>query len=101
MNKDELNELRDYYDNTDVAGEFADSRLDTRATDEVMVSTSIRLPQSLVDKVRARATALGIPATTLMRQWVIEKATNPPTNAVVSVAELERFIAEHNRPVTS
>jgi hypothetical protein len=68
---------------------------------EVMVFTSIRLPQSLVDKVRAQATALGVPATTLMRQWVIEKAKTPAKNAVVSVAELERFIAEHNRPVAS
>lgn len=101
MDNDELNELRDYYHNTDVASEFADAELDTRTTDEVMVSTSIRLPQSLVDKVRTQAAALGIPASTLMRQWVIEKATTPSPNAVVSVAELERFIAEHNRPIAS
>lgn len=101
MNNDELNELRDYYDNTDVGSEFADAELDNRTTDEVMVSTSIRLPQSLVDKVRKQAAVLGIPATTLMRQWVIEKATTPPPNAVVSVAELEQFIAEHNRPIAS
>lgn len=48
-----------------------------------------------------QAAMLGIPATTLMRQWVIEKATTPATNAVVSVAEPERFIAEHNRPMPS
>ena len=101
MNHDELNELRDYYDNTDVASQFSDAEPDTRTTDEVMVSTSIRLPQSLVDKVREQAAVLGIPATTLMRQWVIEKATTPPPNAVVSVAELERFIAEHNRTIAS
>jgi predicted DNA binding CopG/RHH family protein len=101
MNEDKLNKIRDHYDNADVANEFADAELDTRTTDEVMVSTSIRLPQSLVDKVRTQAAAMGIPATTLMRQWVIEKATNPPANAVVSVADLERFIAEHNRPVAS
>ena len=101
MNNDELNDLRDYYDKTDVADEFTGAELDMRTTDEVMVSTSIRLPQSLVDTVRAQAAALGIPATTLMRQWVIEKATTPATNAVVSVAELQRFIAEHNRPIAS
>lgn len=101
MNNSKLNELRDYYDSTDVTSEFAGAELDTRIADEVMVSTSIRLPQSLVDKVRAQASALGIPATTLMRRWVIEKATTPPPNAVVSVAELERFIAERNRPIVS
>jgi predicted DNA binding CopG/RHH family protein len=69
MNNEELNELRDYYDNIDVASEFTNTELDTRTTDEVMVSTSIRLPQSLVDKVRTQAAALGIPASTLMRQW--------------------------------
>jgi hypothetical protein len=51
--------------------------------------------------VRTQAAALGIPASTLMRQWVIEKVTTPSPNAVVSVAELERFIAEHNRPIAS
>jgi predicted DNA binding CopG/RHH family protein len=101
MNHDDLNELRGYYDNTDVASEFADAELDTRTTDEVMVSTSIRLSRSLVEKVREQAAVLGIPVTTLMRQWVIEKATTPPPSAVVSVAELERFIAEHNRPIAS
>jgi hypothetical protein len=101
MNKDELTELREYYDKTDVADAFADAEPDTRTTNEVMVSTSIRLPQSLVDKVRAQAVALGIPATALMRQWVIDKATTQQANAVVSVAELQQFIAEHNRPVAS
>src|ERR1700758_5066404 len=101
MNEDKLNKIRDHYDNADVANEFADAELDTRATDEVMVSTSIRLPQSLVDKVRAQAAALGIPAPTLMRQWVIEKAPPPQASAVVSVAELQQFIAEHNRSVAS
>ena len=84
MNNDKLNELRDYYDNSDVTHEFANAELDRRTTYEVMVSTSIRLPQSLVDKVREQATALGIPVTTLMLRWVIEKATTPPQDAVVS-----------------
>ena len=42
----------------------------------------------------AQATALGIPATTLMRHWVIEKMTTLPTIAVVSVADPERLIAD-------
>lgn len=101
MDDKKLNELRDYYDNTDVAKEFENAELDTTVANEVMVSTSIRLPQSLVEKVRAQAEKLGIPATALMRQWVIEKATQPTTSAVISVAELQQFIAEHNRPKAS
>ena len=98
---DGVEELRDYYDRTDVADQFDDATLDTRATTQVMVSTSIRLPRALMETVREQATVLGIPATTLIRRWVIEKATTPSTGAVVSVAELQRFIAEHNRPLAS
>lgn len=101
MDQRKIDELRDYYDNTDVAAHFQDATLDTHATDEVLVSTSIRLPQSLVDQVRGQAAALGIPATTLMRQWVTEKATTPTTSSVVSVAELQRFIAEQAHHSTS
>lgn len=101
MNNKDLAKLRDHYDTSDVASEFANAELETRTTDDVMVSTSIRLPQALIDKVREKAANLGIPATTLIRQWVIEKATAPSSNAVVSVADLERFIAEHNRSIAS
>jgi predicted DNA binding CopG/RHH family protein len=97
----DLEDLRDYYDHTDVADQFGDAQLDTGTTTQVMVSTSIRLPRSLMETVREQATDLGIPATTLIRRWVVEKATTPSTGAVVSVAELQRFIAEHNRPLAS
>lgn len=101
MDQDKIEELREYYDNTDVAEHFADAALDTQATEEILVSTSIRLPQSLVNQVREQAAALGVPTTALMRQWVIERAAQPATPAVVSVADLQRFIAEQARPVAS
>jgi predicted DNA binding CopG/RHH family protein len=101
MDKDKIAELREHYDNTDVAEHFTDATVETQVADEVLVSTSIRLPQSLVNQVREQAAALGIPATTLMRQWVIERATSPSTAAVVSVADLQRFIAEQSRPIAS
>lgn len=101
MDDEKLNALRDFYDNADVASEFEAAIPDDTVTTEVMVSTSIRLPQSLVEKVRDQAARLGIPATTLMRQWVIERATRPMVDRVVSVAELQQFIAEHNRPKAS
>jgi hypothetical protein len=101
MNPDKINELRDYYDNTDVAAHFTDATPDTRTTTEVFVSTSIRLPQTLVNQVRDQAATLGIPATALMRQWVTEKAITSQVPAVVSVAELQRFIAEQAHPLAS
>ena len=101
MDQDKLDQLRDYYDTTDVAGHFTDATLQTDKANEVLVSTSIRLPQSLMNQVRAQAAELGIPATTLIRQWISERATTPPTPAVVSVADLQRFIAEQAHPLAS
>ena len=101
MDQDKLDRLRDYYDTTDVAEHFTDVTLRTDKATEVLVSSSIRLPQSLMNQVRAQAAELGIPATTLMRQWITERATTPTTRAAVSVADLQRFIAEHARPQAS
>lgn len=101
MDQNKIDRLRDYYDTTDVAEHFADATVQTDTATEVLVSSSIRLPQSLMNQVRAQAAELGIPATTLMRQWIIERATTPTTHAAVSVADLHRFIAEHARPQAS
>jgi predicted DNA binding CopG/RHH family protein len=99
MDQDKIDRLRDYYDTTDVAGHFADATIQTdRATEvptEAPVSLSVRLPQSLMDQVRAQAADLGIPATALMRQWITERVATPAALAVISVADLQRFIAEH------
>ena len=101
MDQDKIDQLRDYYDTTDVAEHFTAAPLRTETASEVLVSTSIRLPQSLMNQVRAQATELGLPATTLIRQWITERASTPTTPAVVSVADLQRFIAEQAHPVAS
>ena len=101
MDQDETYQLRDHYDTTDVAGHFADTTLHTDKATEVLVSSSIRLPQSLMNQVRTQAAELGIPATTLIRQWITERASAPTTPAVVSVADLQRFIAERAHPLAS
>lgn len=101
MDQHKIDELREYYDNTDASAHFHDASVEDQAADEILVSTSIRLPQSLVNRVREQAAALGIPATALMRQWVIEKAVSPAAPAVVSVADLQRFIAESAHPIAS
>ncbi|MGH9102204.1 MAG: CopG family antitoxin [Acidimicrobiales bacterium] len=101
MDRDKIDQLGDYYDTTDVAEHFNDATPQTDRANEVLVSTSIRLPQSLMSQVRAQAAELGIPATTLIRQWVTERAVTPATPAVVSVADLQRFIAEQAHPLAS
>lgn len=99
MDQTKIDELRDYYDKTDVTEHFQDATLDTETTNEILVSSSIRLPRSLVNQIREQAAALGVPATTLMRQWIIERATAATGPTVISVAQLQRFIAEQARPV--
>ena len=65
--------------------------------DEVMVSTSIRLPRSLMQRVRERAAEAGVPATALMRQWVLDRLEAGEGDEVVPVADLRRLIAERAR----
>jgi hypothetical protein len=101
MDKSKLDELRDYYDTTSQADALAQATRDDRTVepDEVMVSTSIRLPGSLMRRVREHAAAAGVPATTLMRQWVLDRLDTDASDTVVSVTDLEQFIAERARRV--
>lgn len=98
MDDETLDELRTYYDTTSLPDSVERAVLDERVADEVMVSTSIRLPRELMIRVRERAEDAGVPATTLMRQWIMDAITAPVTEAVVSVAELQRFLAERGHP---
>jgi hypothetical protein len=56
MDKNKLKELRDFYDATDTAEWVERAQWDERVVspDEVMVSTSIRLPRSLTYDTTAR-----------------------------------------------
>jgi hypothetical protein len=98
MNGDKFEELRSYYDQTSLPESVERAQRDDRTAEEVMVSTSIRLPRSLMQQVRERATTAGVPATTLMRQWVIDRLTASEAESVISVNDLQRFIAERAHP---
>ena len=95
-----LNELRDYYDNNDMSDVIADATPED-PVEEVLVSTSIRLTKAVMDRVRSRAEEAGVPATTLMRQWIIDRLDGVPGDAVVTVADLEQFIATRSHRVAS
>ena len=99
MDKDKLEGLRDLYDVTDTAESVERARWDERVVgpDEVMVSTSMRLPRSLMQRVRERAAEAGVPATALMRQWVLDRLEAGEDEVVVPVADLKRLIAERAR----
>ena len=88
-----IDELRQHYDHSDQTAALAEANYET-ATGPVLVSTSIRLPKSLMDAVRTRAAAAGIPATTLMRDWIATRIDAENSNAqVVSVADIQQLIA--------
>ncbi len=77
----------------DVAEHFEGSTLHPDRASEFLAPTSVRLPHALMNRVRAQAAGLGIPATTLIGQWVTDRAATPTTPAVVSVADRQRAIA--------
>lgn len=56
-----------------------------------MVSTSLRLPKSLLDWVRAEADKSHVKHTALIRAWIEEKRTNTET-LTQRVARLEREV---------
>lgn len=83
--------LRDYYDHTDMSEALGQSAPEA-PLDEVLVSTSIRLTKTVMDRVRAHADLAGVPATTLMRQWISDGLDALQGQAVVTVSDLEQFI---------
>jgi predicted transcriptional regulator len=94
----ELETLRDHYDGTDQSEALERAEPETAADSDVLVSTSIRLPKALMDRVRAYAAETGVPSTTLMRQWITDRLDNQqPATQVISVADLEQFIATRSR----
>lgn len=80
----DLAALREYYDTTSTAAELADTASGTWETDieaDPMVTTSLRLPKSLLDWVRQLAGELGVKPTALIRSWVEhmhDTAEGPP-----------------------
>lgn len=91
MDRKTIESLREHYDATDLSAEI--DAATAELPDETLTATSIRLPQALLARVRERASAAGLPATTLMRQWIAQCADGPSADAVVSVADLEQLIA--------
>jgi len=100
-----MSELRDYYDSTDQSAALSTATQEPAGdagAGEVLVSTSIRLPKSLMDQVRSRAEDAGIPATTLMRQWITAHIHDTAVSEqVVSVADLEQLIAARAHSIGS
>lgn len=73
MTPEQLAALRDYYDNTDVSDAIDRAQWETGSQPDPMVTTSLRLPKSVLDWVRAEAEAQHVKPTVLIRQWIEER----------------------------
>ncbi len=88
-----IDRLRKHYDSTDQSEALEGAVFEAGHGDDILVSTSIRLSKGTLDAVRARAKVAGVPATTLMREWIEACVLGGQEPMVVSVADLEKLIA--------
>ncbi|WP_433179485.1 hypothetical protein [Actinoallomurus sp. CA-150999] len=85
MDGKELDGIAEHYETTDISQEIAKADLKRHEplSSDVMIVSSIRLPKSTMDEVRAAAAELGVKPTTLIRSWIEERlgsseAATPP-----------------------
>jgi hypothetical protein len=65
-----LDEIADYAQQHDFAAEMEQGSWETDTDSDPMVTTSVRLPKSLLDWVRRRAAAEHVRPSVLIRQWI-------------------------------
>lgn len=70
---DRVEALRRHYDTTDQALMVDRAVLETEVAADPMVTTSLRLPKSLLDWVRRQAEEQDLKPTALIRRWVEER----------------------------
>lgn len=85
MNDKSMHELRDHYDTQSTASEMDTGRWETDVQADPMVTTSLRLPKSLLDWVRDQADSQQIKPTALIRHWIEERRmTDDPSDDVAT-----------------
>lgn len=70
MDEHKLARLRDHYDNTDLSTEIDRAHWETDVEPDPMVTTSLRLPKSVLDWVREQAEVEHVKPTALIRRWI-------------------------------
>jgi len=108
MTMTKMDKIREHYDNHDTSEDLASAfeagtvveEGDT--ADDPMITTSLRLPRSVLQAVRQRAAAEGIKPTALMRR-IIETSVRPPLSRSETdpVAELHHVIESATRALRS
>lgn len=99
MNEKRLNELREYYDNTDLSQEIEQAQPDDTTTADPMIGVTVRFRKSALGQIRAEAARRGVKTTALIRDLAQSAlADEPGDDLIISVADLQRLIAERSRP---
>jgi hypothetical protein len=89
MDEQEIARLRDHYDKADLSTEIERARWETDVETDPMVTTSLRLPKSLLDWVREQAETEQVKPTALIRRWIEQQRAEPSADVG---GRLERLV---------
>lgn len=103
-----LDELREYYDKTDISAELENAtyeEAEAPPVSERMTTFAVRLPVPVLDRVREIAAQEGVTTSALLRQWieagVLKSSDEGPGERVVSVGALYDFISRASERAAS
>ena len=95
-----LDEIADYAERHDFAAEMEQGSWEADTDADPMITTSVRLPKSLLDWVRQRAAAQHVRPSVLIRQWIEQRRDAEAEGAgdlAVRVERLERAVFRDTR----
>jgi len=94
-------EIADYAQHHDFAAEMEQGTWEADTEADPMITTSVRLPKSLLDWVRHRAAAQHVRPSALIRQWIEQRRdaseTEDAGNLAARVERLERAVFHESR----
>jgi len=75
---DKIQQIRDYADSHDLSEEIEQGHWETDVADDPMITTSLRLPKSLLDWVRAQAAEQHVKPTAWIRELIEQQRSGLP-----------------------
>lgn len=88
MDEQKLAQLRDHYDTADLSVDIERARWETDTESDPMVTTSLRLPKSVLDWIRQQAEAEHVKPTALIRRWIEQQRSGHTTDLEVRLEQL-------------
>lgn len=75
---DKIQQIRDYADSHDLSEEIEQGHWETDVADDPMITTSLRLPKSLLDWVRVQAAEQHVKPTAWIRELIEQQRAGRP-----------------------